>query len=81
MITIEEITAGIKFWFVISSLSWIFIVIFSLFFKVVLFVYWFKPLLFCSSILCIIYLLLGVKINDFGESEEDYKKRCDEFDV
>ena len=81
MIRMEEITVGAKFWFIVFSLSWILIGLSALIFKVILFAIYIKSLLFVSSIFCFLYLVLGIKTKDFGESKEDYERRCKESEL
>ena len=77
--TLEILTFAVKVWFILLTVAWIFCGFYALFFHVMLISsYWIKATIFFSSIYCILYLGLGFYTNDFGESEEDYIKRCKE---
>lgn len=75
--TLKELTFATKIWFIILTLVWISCGFSLLLFHITLLpTYWIKATIFFSSIHCLIYIVLGVHTNDFGESEKDYRKRC-----
>lgn len=78
---LKFLTKTSKFCFCLSTVAWLCCGFCSVVFHIIFSAHLMKTIIALSALYCIIYLILGLFTDDYGESEVDYRKRCEDAGI